>query len=178
MAKRNFELSETEKNELRRAETQTRDVRELRRLQAVRLYGEGHSGVEIEATVGCSWRALMDWCQRYRQEGAEGLKSRWQGQNAAKLKKEQRAELKEKLNQYRPDQVIAPEVRTSQGKFWTISDLKIVVTEWYGVSYHSETSYQTLFRQCKFSLQVPERRYRSRPDDLMVADFEAELEKK
>lgn len=178
MAKRNFELTETEKKELRRAERQTGDVRELKRLQAVRLYGEGHSRVEIEATVGCSWRALMDWCQRYKEEGAEGLKSRWQGQNAAKLKKEQRAELKEKLNQYRPDQVIAPEMRTSQGKFWTISDLKIVVTEWYGVSYQSETSYQTLFRQCKFSLQVPESRYRSRPDDLTVADFEAELEKK
>ncbi|MBN1311275.1 MAG: helix-turn-helix domain-containing protein [Anaerolineae bacterium] len=178
MAKRNFELTETEKKELQRAERQTRDVCELKRLQAVRLYGEGHSRVEIEATVGCSWRALMDWCQRYREEGAEGLKSRWQGQNAAKLKQDQRAELKEKLHQYRPDQVIAPEVRTSQGKFWTISDLKIVVTEWYGVSYQSETSYQTLFRQCKLSLQVPESRYRSRPDDLTVADFEAALEKK
>ena len=52
MAKRNFELTETEINELRRAETQTSKVRELKRLQAVRLYGEGRSTDEIEAIVG------------------------------------------------------------------------------------------------------------------------------
>lgn len=178
MAKRNFELTEAQINELRRAETQTSKVRELKRLQAVRLYGEGRSTVEIEAIVGCSWRALMDWRQRYKEEGVDGLKSKWQGQNAAKLRKEQRAELKEKLHQYRPEQAIAPEIRISQGRFWTISDLKIVVAEWYGVSYQSETSYRTLLHQCMFSLQVPERRYRSRPDDWTVAEFEAELEKK
>jgi transposase len=120
----------------------------------------------------------MDWRQRYKTEGINGLKSRWQGQNAAKLKSEQRAELKEKLRQYRPDQVIAAEVRTTQGQFWTVSDLKIVVAEWYGVSYQSETSYRSLLQQCLFSLQVPENRYRSRPSDLAVAEFEAELEKK
>jgi transposase len=178
MAKREFELAKAEINELLRAERQTDDVRELKRLQAIRLYGEGHETNEIEAIVGCSWRALMDWCRRYRKEGVKGLKSKWQGQNAAKLKGEQRAELKEKLKQYRPDQVIAPEIRTSQGRFWTVSDLKIVVTEWYGVSYQSETSYRSLLHQCRLSLQVPESRYRSRPDDWTVAEFEAELEKK
>jgi transposase len=178
MAKREFELAKAEINELLRAERQTDDVRELKRLQAIRLYGEGHKTSEIEAIVGCSWRALMAWCRRYRKEGVKGLKSNWQGQNAAKLKGEQRAELKEKLKQYRPDQVIAPEIRTSQGRFWTVSDLKIVVTEWYGVSYQSETSYRSLLHQCRLSLQVPESRYRSRPDDWTVAEFEAKLEKK
>jgi len=178
MAKRNFELTKAKINELRRAETQTSNVRELKRLQAVRLYGEGYSVDEIASMVGSSRRALMGWCQRYRKEGIEGLKPKWQGQNAAKLKSEQRAELKEKLHQYRPEQVIAPEIRISQGRFWTISDLKIVVAKWYGVSYQSDTSYRTLFHQCMFSLQVPERCYRSRPDDWTIAEFEAELEKK
>ena len=178
MAKRQFTLTEREINELRRATVQTKDARELRRLQAVRLYGEGHATKEIEEMVGCSWRALMDWCQKYRVEGVAGLASKWQGQNAAKLTLEQRAELKEKLNQYRPDRVIPAEMRASEGKFWTVSDLKIVVKQWCGVTFQSDTSYRTLLHESRFSLQRPESRYWSRPDDLTVADFEAELEKK
>lgn len=178
MAKRQFKLSEQEVNELKRAEMQAQDGREMKRLQAVRLYGEGRPTQDIEQIVGCSWRALMDWCKAYRSAGPAGLKSRWQGQNAAKLSGQQQAELKDKLHQYRPDQVIAPKLRISQGQFWTVSDLKIVLQAWYGISYHSETSYRSLLHRCTFSLQVPANRYRSRPDDLTVADFEAELEKK
>src|SRR3989337_416184 len=106
MATRHFQLTEAAGNELRRAEMQTRDGPELKRRKTGGLYGEGRSTAEIEAMVGCSWRALMEWCQRYREEGVTGLKSKWQGQNAAKLTGEQRVELKEKLHQYRPDQVI------------------------------------------------------------------------
>ena len=178
MAKRQFILTETEVNDLRRAEDQTANVRELKRLQAVRLYGTGQPMGEIEALLGCSWRALMDWVQRYRAEGGSGLGSKYTGQNAARLSREQRQAIADKLNHYRPDQLMAPVLRLSQGQFWTVSDLKIMVEEWYGVSYQSDTSYRSLLHASRFSLQQPESRYRSRPDDLTVADFEAELEKK
>jgi transposase len=178
MAKRQFLLTDREISELRRAEILTQNVQEWKRLQAVRLYGEGQPTREIEALLGCSWRALMDWCQRYRAEGVQGLTSKYTGQNAARLTCEQRREMADKLNQYRPDQVIAPELRLSQGQFWTVSDLKIVVEKWYGVSYQSDTSYRNLLHASRFSLQQPESRYRSRPDDLTVVDFEAEIEKK
>jgi putative transposase len=178
MAKRQFILTKRESNELRRAEVEANNVQELRRLQAVRLYGEGKPVQEILNMVGGSWRSLMDWCQRYRAEGIAGLASKYQGQNAAKVTHQQRRELAEKLRQYRPDQVIPAEIRISQGKFWTISDLKIVVKEWYGVTYQSDTSYRNLLHTSRFSLQMPESRYRHRPDDLTVAEFEAEVEKK
>jgi transposase len=178
MAKRQFILSEQETNELRRAEAQTQNVRELKRLQAVRMYGNGQPTAEIEALLGCSWRALMDWCQRYRAEGVRGLASKYDGQNAAKMTQEQRREMADKLNQYRPDQIIPPELRLSKGQFWTVSDLKIVVGKWYGVTYQSDTSYRSLLHASRFSLQRPESRYRHRPDDLTVAEFEAEVEKK
>lgn len=178
MAKRQFSLTEQEARELKQAESQTDDVRELRRLQAVRLYGQGHPTAYIEEVTGCSWRALMDWCRRYREEGIAGLKSQWQGQNAAKLTMEQRRDLKERLHQYRPDQVIAAEQRINQGQFWTVSDLKIVVQQWYAVTYQSDTSYRSLLHESTFSLQRAASRYRSRPDEQTVADFEAALEKK
>jgi len=178
MADRKFTLREQEVEDLQRAEDATRDGRALKRLQAVRLYGTGQPVPVIQALVGCSWRALMDWCGAYRARGLDGLKSHGQGENALKLTRTQRADLKERVNGYRPDQVLSAELRISQGQFWTVSDLKVVVKQWYGVTYHSATSYQTLFHACCFSQQQTEKVYRSRPDELTIADFEAALEKK
>jgi transposase len=120
----------------------------------------------------------MEWCQAYRREGIAGLASRWQGQNAAKLSREQRAELREKVNSYRPDQLLAPDVRISQGQFWTVSDLKWVIQQWYGVTYRSQSSYRILLHESRLSVQRTAKQYRSRPDERRIADFEAELEKK
>jgi len=178
MAKRQFILNEEEQKALRRAEGQTEDAREMKRLQAVRLYGTGYAVSEILNVTGSSWRALMDWCQAYRGSGVDGLKSKWQGANALKLSRAQRTDLKNRLDQYRPDQVIAPELRISQGQFWTVSDLRIVVHEWYDVTYQCRDSYVTLLHECRFSQQQTARVYRSQPDARVIADFEAELEKK
>jgi transposase len=178
MAKRQFTLTDEEITEFKRTEDRLQGARELKRVQAVRLYGTGHSVAAIRELTGCSWRALMDWCRAYRQSGLDGLESKWQGENALKLSREQRRELREKLHTYRPDQLLSAEVRIHQGQFWTVSDLKLMVEQWYGVSYHSETSYRRLLHECGFSQQQSTVHYRSRPNDQVVADFEAELEKK
>jgi hypothetical protein len=39
------------------------------------------------------------------------------------------------LHAYRPDQVLAPTLRLSQGQFWTVSDLHVALEAWYGVVY-------------------------------------------
>jgi transposase len=107
-----------------------------------------------------------------------GLKSQWQGENALKLSRAQRSDLKQRLQQTQPDQVISAEVRISQGQFWTVSDLQIMVAQWYGVEYATRDSYHSLLEECGFSYQRTEKVYRSQPDATVVADFEAELEKK
>ncbi|MBI5670252.1 MAG: helix-turn-helix domain-containing protein [Chloroflexi bacterium] len=178
MAKRQFQLSEAELRQLQQAEHDTRDAYELKRLQAVRLYGSGVESRVIETLVGCDERSIRKWAQRYTQAGLEGLRSRWQGENALKLSREQRADLKHRLHQYRPDQVLSAEVRMSQGQFWTVSDLHIVVKAWYAVEYRTPDSYRSLLQECGLSYQRTEKVYRSRPNAQTVADFEAELEKK
>ena len=90
----------------------------------------------------------------------------------------QRADLKTRVKAYRPDQMLSAELRVSQGQFWTVSDLQVVVKQWYGVTYQSASSYQTLLHECDFSQQQTEKVYRSRPNELTIADFEARLEKK
>jgi len=178
MARRQFQLSETEIATFRQVEQETRDVYELKRLQAVRLYGSGMNRQSIEEMVGCVGRSIRVWTQRYQQDGLSGLKSHWQGENALKLSRTQREDLKTRLHEYRPDQVIGSQWRISAGQFWTVSDLQIVIERWYGVRYAKMASYRRLLHDCGFSYQRTEKVYRSRPDAQTVADWTALLEKK
>lgn len=178
MAKRKLKLTEQEVAGFQRAEQETRDVRELKRLQAVRLYGTGEAVETIQKVVGCGPISPAQWAMDYRRGGLAALQSRWQGGNANKLTQQQRADLYAKLEQYSPEQVIAPDMRVESGAFWTVSDLEIVVEQWYGVTYRSETSYRRLLHTSGLSYQKAEKVYRSQPSALQVADFEAALEKK
>ncbi len=178
MAKRKFQLTEAEIAAFRQAEQQTRDVRELKRLQAVRLYGSGEAVATIQRLTGCGPVSPCQWASEYGRGGLDALRTRWRGGNANKLTAQQRQDLWEKLDQYSPDQVLASEVRQAQGGFWTVSDLQIVVQQWYGVTYRSESSYRSLLHASGFSYQKVEKVYRSQPGAVRLADFEAELEKK
>ena len=83
-----------------------RDMRELKRLQAVRLYGMGEAVPTIQQLVGCGPLSPRQWAIRYKQGGLDALQVHWASGNANKLTDEQRAELTEKLKQYTPDQVL------------------------------------------------------------------------
>jgi transposase len=178
MAKRVFNLTEQQRIELIRAYDQAATPDVQRRVQAVRLYGEGRSVADIRAIVGCSERSLRRWCAWYEQGGLERLEDQRAGGNNAKLTPEQRAEVIARLTTYRPDQLLPAEVRLSRGAFWTVSDLRIGLQQWYGVSWRSATSYRALLHASRLSVQQVESTYRSRPSDLEIAEFEARLEKK
>jgi transposase len=177
MAKRQLHLTAEEIAAFRQAEAQTRDVRELKRLQAVRLYGMGEAVDTIQKLVGCGPVSPAQWAIEYRRGGLAALQSHWAIGNANKLTDEQRQDLFKKLEQYSPEQVIAPDVRVDRGAFWTVSDLEIVVAHWYGVTYRSPQSYRNLLHASGLSYQKVEKVYRSQPGAMQLADFEADLEK-
>jgi transposase len=178
MAQRRFELNEGQRGELRRAYDTASDTRYQQRVQAVRLYGEGWAVKDIQDITGCNARSLLRWCEHYRAEGLGGLDSGWEGGHNACLTPEKRADVVAKLQQYRPDQLLPSEVRVSRGSFWTVSDVRIGLQTWYGVTWRSDNSYRTLLAQAGLSLQRTENTYRSRPSDQAIAEFEARLEKK
>lgn len=177
MAKRQFQLTNEEIRELKLAYEQCRDGPTRTRLQAVRLYGSGYAVADVMEITGCSRRSLLRWCQRYRQEGIEGLLDHREGGNRAMLSEEQIAEVQRRLQQYRPIDVLGPErVATANGLHWTVPDLKQALEQWYGVVYQGSNSYRQLFQRCGFSYQRVARVFRSR-SAAHVAEFAEELEK-
>ena len=76
MAKRKLDLTEQEIAAFQRAEQETRDVRELKRLQAVRLYGTGEAVETIQKVVGCGPISPAQWAMDYRRGGLAALQSR------------------------------------------------------------------------------------------------------
>jgi len=173
MAKRQLQLTDKEIGQFREAEMRTRNVYELKRLQAIRLYGTGMPLVDIRNMTGAGESTIRQWAMAYRAEGLAGLSSKWHGKNANKLSDEQRQQIKQRLQQYRP-----VDLHLSVRQYWTVSDLRIAVEQWFGVIYQDETSYQTLLHKSGLSYQRTTKVYRSRPSEAALADFEAELEKK
>ena len=173
MTIREFVLNEAREKELERAEQSTKRVDELRRMQGVHLYGTGVGMAVITQVTQASERTVRRWVARYKEGGVQGLQECWQGGNNRKLTREQRADLKAKLAQYRP-----VDLQISQSLYWTVSDLQRVVEGWYGVEYREADSYQALLHESGFSYQRSAKVYRNRPSAADVAQFEAELEKK
>jgi len=180
MAKRQFQLTDKEIENLKGYEKQVWRIADLKRLQAVRLYGSGRRVADILDMVGCGESSLRLWVQQYQQWGIVGLLAQYanSSQNARKLSVEQEADLCEKLHQYRPDQVLSAQACYATGQFWTVEAVKGVVALWYEVSYADKGTYRQLLHRCGFSYQRSEQIYKSRPAETVIADFEAELEKK
>jgi len=178
MNNREFKLSDADQQAIQQREGETTDVRELRRLQAVRLYGSGQAMSAVVNVVGSSSRTIQRWVQNYQERGIAGLKPNWQGVNAKKLSDAQRAEIVQRLQAYEPDQLLSNEIRTGHGQFWTVSDVQVAVRQWYSVTYRTEDSYRALLYEAEFSYQRTEGVYRSKPSQDEVAQFEETLEKK
>jgi transposase len=153
MAKRQIHLSKEQVKEVKRYEQQSKRPVELKRLQAVRLYGTGHKLADILEIVGCGESSVRIWAMQYCEGGVEALLANYKpsSQNARKLSREDEQDLCEKLAQYRPAQVMSEDECYGTGEFWTVEDLRSVLMRWYQVSYRHASSNRKLFHRCGFS---------------------------
>ena len=118
----------------------------------------------------------MEWCQKYRQHGVEGLTDHRGGQRRAKLNTEQLEDLGHKLALYRPRDRFGPDTHTASGQYWTVEDLARAIEGWYGIVWDSHSSYHRVFTRCGFRYQRTEKVYKSHRERDVV-DFEAYVEK-
>lgn len=176
MRTRTFKLNESEEQALQVAYLHCRDGATRTRYQAVRLYGLGYDVAEIMLICGCSQRSLLEWCQRYRDEGISGLVDHRVGGNRSQLQALEIEALSQLLHQYTPAQLLGPHQRHGDGTHWTVADLQQVVLDKFGVRYQSATSYRTLLDRCDFSYQRTTKQYKARNEAKVMA-FEEGLEK-
>lgn len=177
VTRRQFQLNESEVRELQVAYDSCRNGPARTRLQAVRLYGTGYPTDEIETITGVGRRVLLRWCAKFREGGVAALYDQRKGGNHRLLTAEQIAQVRAKLHQYRPIDVLGGEqVATADGLYWTIPDLREALLLWQGVTYQSDSSYRSLLLACGFSYQRAGKRYRSR-SETKLADFAERLEK-
>jgi len=176
MARRRFELTQEQEQELQRAYRESRDGAERTRYQAVRLYGQAYGVEEICRITGCNRTSLMEWCRKYRAQGVAGLADHRGGPVRSKLSSSQLQEVADKLRTYRPRDVLGQNTHTASGEHWTIEDLAQALERWYRVSWRSRVSYHSLLLRCEFSYQRTEKVYKSRRER-NIAEFQATTEK-
>jgi len=176
MATRHFQLTPEQSNALQTAYLHCQDADTKIRYQAVRLYGSGYPVEQIIDITSCSRTSLMDWCRLYREQGLVALVDHRTGGNSAKLTPDQIEAIQQTIHRYTPAQRLGKEACVGSGQFWTVVDLKHLVTQEYGVVYQSPVSYYTLFQKCGFSSQRPAKQYKSRSEEKVLA-FEEALEK-
>ena len=178
MKQRKFNLSVEAIVQFEKRERETREALELRRLQAVRLYGSGAEMGVVQQVSMASRRTIQRWADNYEAGGLDGLKAGWKGGNHRGLSAEQRLSLMRQLQNQRPQAGVARADEANDADFWTVADVRRLVETHYGVHYRSVRSYHTLLHEAGLSYQRPEGIYRSRPSEAVIADFEAEAEKK
>ena len=176
MAERKFRLNAEAIGQIIKREQETREALELRRLQAVRLYGSGEDIAVVQRVSSASRRTVQRWVDSYEARGLDGLKPGWQGGNHRGLSELQRTAIRVHLRETRPADVLGTEAPS--GAFWTVDSVRMLVQTHYGVTYRSVRSYHALLEFSELSYQRPEGIYRSRPSEAVIADFEADAEKK
>jgi transposase len=176
MARRRFQLTKEQEQELIKAYASCKDGLTRTRYQAVRMYGTGYATEEVLELTRCSRTSLMEWSRKYQDQGVEGLIDQRAGGNRAKLSEEQINDLGARLQTYTPADLFGKDSAMAEGQFWTVPDLHRAVQEWYSVSYQSPSSYYRLFDLCGFSYQRPAKVYKSH-SATKGAEFEEQLEK-
>jgi transposase len=130
-------------DDLRRAATRTKDVRQSRRLLSLAAVVAGMSREEAARTGEMDRQTLRDWVHRFNELGPDGLTDGHRAGRKQRLSAEQKAELARIVEQG-PDLAVDGVVR------WRRVDLKRVIEQRFGVTFH-ERYVGKLLEQMGFS---------------------------
>lgn len=119
------------------------------RAQAILSVHQDFSFLQISKLLLRSEKTVREWIKGYEQEGIASLFPKYKGDNAAKLTKEQKQELKKVLSQ-------KPSVYGIPASFWDISTLKTYIKAEFGVEYESPESYRLIFLLHNYSFHLPD----------------------
>ena len=129
--------------DFRRAASLSRDAGQSRRLLALAAVAEGRRREEAARIGGMDRQTLRDWVHRFNADGVDGLIDRKAPGARCKLTAEQRAELAGLIE-------TGPDPKTDGVVRWRRVDLREVIRQRFGVTYH-ERSVSRLLHELGFS---------------------------
>ena len=144
--------------QLRRLAARAEDGDQVRRLLAIAAAYEGMSRGEAAQIAGMDRQILKDWVVRFNDEGPEGLVNRRAPGNPRRLTAEQEAELARLVEEGPAAAGLAQLAR------WRCADLKALIQERWGVSYHERTIGKLLDRLGFSHITTRPRHYRQDPE--------------
>ena len=128
MKQRKFVLSTTAILALEQRENSSRKALELKRLQAVRLYGSGAEMTVVQQVSGARRRSIQRWVSRYEVAGVDGLTPGWRGSNHRGLSREERLAVGLQLRSTTPSEALG---RAGADTFWTVENVAELVDMHY-----------------------------------------------
>ena len=134
---------------------------EQRRLRAMALVQDGLSSAQVAQQLGVDPRTVRRWKAVYRNDGAEGLKTRRAPGRQSRLSKGQRRDLVKRLLRG----AVAEGYDTD---LWTCPRIVGLIELRYHVRYHVD-HIPRLMKTLGFSCQKPERRARERDEQAIQA---------
>lgn len=119
------------------------------RTHCILLSCENYTPYQISKVLFVAEKTAREWIKKWHQVRMASLFSgNFKNQNAAKLTKKQKQEIKKAL-QNPPSEYGIPR------EFWDISALKSFVSAYFSIIYESESSYHFLFHASGFSFKLP-----------------------
>jgi len=126
--------------------SQKRLIRE--RAQTVLASHQGFSPYQTSQLLLRSERTVREWVKAFHSSRISSIFPRYRGDNAAKLTKTQKKQLKDVLSQPPSDYGIP-------ASFWDVSTLKSYIKAEFGVEYESDESYRLIFKLHNYSFHLP-----------------------
>lgn len=127
------------------------------RAQTIVSFHQGFSPYQISQVLLRSEKTVREWIKTYQKTGISSIFPRYNGDNAAKLTRDQKQKLAAILSQEPSDYGI-PAV------FWDVSSLRSYIKAEFGVEYESRESYRLIFILHRYSFHVPDAVNRKRDE--------------
>lgn len=138
------------------------------RALAAIINSRGKSAYFISGILSRKEETVRGWLKQFKNRRLSSLFSRYrQNNNAGKLTKEQKQQVKQVLSQPPSDYGIPKQ-------FWQVKDLKRWIRAEFGVVYESDRSYHFLFKLGRFSWKLPDK-FDAKRDDELVGKRLAEI---
>jgi transposase len=134
--------------------------REARRMRAWQLHEMGWRQKDIAQAFGVSEGAVSQWFKKARIQGVQALRHRPPPGRAAKLTKEQMAQIPKELAK-------GAETFGFRGQVWTTARVACMIEQVFGVRYHPAHC-SRLLRQLKQSQQKPIQKASQRNEDAIM----------